>query len=1029
MTKQSTHTIIGVLFVISGASGLVYQIVWFKYLALFLGNTTYAQTIVLATFMGGLALGAARWGRKADKSKNALALYAWLEIGIGIYCLTYPSLLELLKNGFIGFVQNFQLASDGTGVLVLKLLVSFISLFLPTVFMGGTLPVLVRHISERLEESGRNVAILYFLNSLGAVGGSLLGGFFLVRILGLSTTIYVSAVANLLVGGIAFFLGRKALPQAYESEKPGVEIPETPIRQVRLAVITAGVSGLAAMVYEVSWVRLLIPVFGSSTYSFSVMLVSFIAGITIGSLIISSLIQRIKDRLMALALCQLGAVASMLVTLPMYARLPYYFWHAANLLNRVEAAYPVFLVIQFAFVFFIMIVPTIFLGMSLPLASRIATRSFPVLGTAVGNVFSFNTIGTVVGALAAGLVLIPLIGVRHAVEVGIGSNTVMGFLLLWTNENKSRFMKIVLTAGVMMFAVFYFLVGGIWSRGVAVSGVFRLIAEKIPPLDRYEDFRLGYAAARFLYYREGPTATVAVTEGQFQGKKQEVLIVNGKADASSVGDLPTQSLIAHLPLVFHPSPRNVFIVGLGSGMTGGSVLTHPVERVDCAEISPEVVEASKYFNAVNRRPLEDPRFHLYVEDALAFLKLTPETYDVIVSEPSNPWIAGIGNLFTIEFFEQCRRKLRPGGMVVQWFHLYEMDDELTKLVLRTFQRVFPSVTVWQAQATDIMILGSDGQLPLQPLQIEKAMARKSVAEDLARIGILHPATFLSMQILSDQSTREYADFGEVNTDDMPHLEYAAPRVFFVNRGVRELQRVDERMNLGSSDILLAHRIQSQPLTDDELLNIGMLHTTSIRGNLTFGYAVLLDYVNRHPDNIEALKNLAAAAEQMRRFDESVKFREQIARIRPQDPDALEKYAWEKFSRDRSRANLIRELSIREYEDLLTKSIELVSDTVDRYRVRLADVYFTVEQFQKAEDNYRRALKIREDYEPDLNIAQDVLLLQLAKCLKNTGKPAEALTYALQAAQINPRNEDAKNFVYAMWMNGGTSKRDSTMRKL
>ncbi|MEK7670335.1 MAG: fused MFS/spermidine synthase, partial [Bacteroidota bacterium] len=214
MKKENLYAVVGILFVISGALGLIYQIVWFKYLSLFLGNTTYAQTIVLATFMGGLAIGAFWWGRSADKSKQPLSLYAWLELGIGVYCLLYPSFLSFLKDSFVYVVQSLSLPSDSAVVLVLKLIVSLVSLLLPTILMGGTLPILVRFISERVEESGKNTAILYFLNSLGAVGGSLLAGFFFIRLLGLSTTIYVAATANILIGFAAWTLGRRSVHEA-----------------------------------------------------------------------------------------------------------------------------------------------------------------------------------------------------------------------------------------------------------------------------------------------------------------------------------------------------------------------------------------------------------------------------------------------------------------------------------------------------------------------------------------------------------------------------------------------------------------------------------------------------------------------------------------------------------------------------------------------------------------------------------------------------------------------------------------------
>ncbi len=1029
MKKENLYAVVGILFVISGALGLIYQIVWFKYLSLFLGNTTYAQTIVLATFMGGLAIGAFWWGRSADKSKQRLSLYAWLELGIGVYCLLYPSFLSFLKDSFVYVVQSLSLPSDSAVVLVLKLIVSLVSLLLPTILMGGTLPILVRFISERVEESGKNTAILYFLNSLGAVGGSLLAGFFFIRLLGLSTTIYVAATANILIGFAAWTLGRRSVHEAStRSEVQHNEGAHFSQHQAFLAFLTAGVSGLAAMMYEVAWVRLLIPVLGSSTYSFSLMLVSFISGITIGSIIVWSVIERVKDLFRLLAYCQLGVVLSLLVTLPLYARVPFYFWHAAFLFNRSETTYPIFLALEFVFAFLVMVVPTIFLGMTLPIASRINTKSFEVLGKSIGNIFSFNTVGTVVGSLLAGLILIPIIGVKHTIEVGIAFNLTMGILILLSNEKISTRWKTVTLSFVGLSLVPYLVFAGAWSKGLSLSGVFRLISGNVAPARTYEEFQSGNEATRVLYYKEGTTATVAVIEGEFQKNPQNVMLINGKADASSVGDLPTQMLLAHVPMLTHPNPRTALVIGFGSGVTVGSSLAYPLKNVDCVEISPEVIEASQYFNDVNRRPLEDPRLRVYIDDALAFLKVTQKTYDVIISEPSNPWIAGIGNLFTLEFFEECKRRLNPNGLMVQWFHLYEMDDPLLKLVLRTYRAAFPIVTMWQIQTSDILIIGSKANTELDFGLIDERMKQQKVMEDLNRIQIPNLATLLSLQILSPNSVRDYAGVADLNTEDMPRLEYSAPQAFFVNQGVKELSRLDERMSVGNTDLFLAQRIQQKVLSDEELRSIGILHTRPIRGNLTFGYTILSDYNLRHPNDLAVLQHLADASDLLRRPEDGLAFRKQIAGMLPNDANALESYGWQKYIYERTRGTVIGGFETQEFEKLFRRSIELTRDTVDRFRVRLADMFFGTQQYQKAVDNYRRALQIRETYTADTHIRQDILLLQLARGLYELGHTDRALGFALQATAYNPKNEAAKDFIYTIWMNG-SSRGDSLKKKL
>jgi spermidine synthase len=291
-----------------------------------------------------------------------------------------------------------------------------------------------------------------------------------------------------------------------------------------------------------------------------------------------------------------------------------------------------------------MIVPTIFLGMSLPIATRIASRGINVLGKSVGNIFAVNTLGTVIGSLLAGFVLIPLIGVKHAIEVGIGFNLLAALLvILFTRSVPRRQMFIALS--IIIFAVAsYSIFIPSWNSGAMLSGVFRRIHLNVELPTSYADFVDREKMTKVFFYKEGTTATIGVIEGGVGSEKQKILIVNGKPDASSKADLPTQMLLGQLPCFIHKNPQNALVIGLGSGVTIGSVLTHPVSRVDCVEISSGVVEALSLFDEVNHRPLSDPRTNLFIEDALAYLKITPRMYDIIISELSNPWIAGIGNL-------------------------------------------------------------------------------------------------------------------------------------------------------------------------------------------------------------------------------------------------------------------------------------------------------------------------------------------------------------------------------------------------
>ncbi|HXG37505.1 MAG TPA: fused MFS/spermidine synthase [Bacteroidota bacterium] len=1016
INRQHLLSIIALLFIVSGIAGLMYQIVWFKYLSLFLGNTTYAQTMVLASFMGGLALGAALWGKRADRSKNPLALYAWLELGIGVYCLLYPLLLDLVKSVFIGIVVRSDLPSDSSTVLFLKLLVSVVTLILPTMLMGGTLPVLVRFISHRIEESGKNVAVLYFLNSFGAVVGSLLGGFFFVPMVGLQATILSAVGINLVVGVVALVLSRARIEEVATEEPQTVEPTESfSDRQIRVAILVAGLSGFASMVYEVAWVRLLMPLLGSTTYSFTLMLVAFISGITLGSWIVSVVISRVKNLIAVLALCQFGVAVSMIISLPLYGRLPYYLWSAASVLSRTEGSYPLFLALQFILCFALMFVPTIFLGMSLPIASRIASRKIEMLGATVGNVFSVNTLGTVLGSLMAGLVLIPTIGIRHAIEVGVLINLALGLVILAADIRLPKARKLAYAVPVVAVSVVYLLSATGWNQTVMLMSIFRQIAFNTPPPPTYAAFEREASMKKVLYYREGSSATVAVAEVPTQGRVARALYVNGKVDASTHSDLPTQVLLGQYPMMLHPKVNDALVIGLGSGVTVGSILTHPVRSVDCVEISPEVVDASRFFDHVSNRPLEDARVRVIVDDALAYLKLTGKTYDVIVSEPSNPWIAGVGNLFTREFFQQCKERLNPGGWMVQWFHVYEMGDETFQLVVRTLRETFPHVVMWQSLNKDMILFASEEPIQLDEARVRAKFDLPSVRQDLQRIAIPDAATLFSLQLLSEETVSQYADFGPVNTENLPLLEYWAPRDLFLHRNPDILAQLDERHLLGGETLFLKTVLSRRALTDEELLNIGLLHALPDRGSPVLSYSMLSAYLKRHPKDLKALRSLVQVCDRLNREDESLLYLKKIIDLTPEDPHALVFYAWKKFSRNRSVASGTTPFDIQEYERLFRKSIELVADTVGTFRSQLGEMFFRVQRFSEAREEYQKALELLGSHPGEFDANEEHLRLRLAQTNWKLGNDARALQYAVEVTMINPRNQVARDLVYSIWM--------------
>jgi predicted membrane-bound spermidine synthase/tetratricopeptide (TPR) repeat protein len=834
------RALISLLFLLSGATGLAYEVLWAKYLGFMLGHSSHAHAIVLATFLGGLAIGNAAIGRRADKAQNPLMLYAWLELGIGLFAGLSPLLLSVLHEAFISGAGRLHLGSAQIGVL--RLAVAAIALLPPTILMGGTLPVLGRLLTERLDRLKAAISWLYFLNSAGAAVGCLLTGFALIPTLGLNRTTSIFAFLNVAIGLIALGVS-KGSPDPLEppeSHEPFPEVPAYAPPQVRVILVAAFVSGFVSLAYEVGWIRLLTLVLGSSTYSFALMLGAFIAGIALGSLIVNRRGLPGDDALGQFGAAQLGVALSIMLTLPAYQYLPYLFLRTTRHFPPSTAGFYAFETASFGICIALMLIPTTFIGMTLPLAVRIATRAIGEVGTSVGRVFSLNTLGNVLGSLAAGLWLLPLLGIRGLIEAGVVVNLLLAVLVTlsvpgWSVRRRAAWVAVPLLviAGLRVMTP-------PWDLAQITSGAFRMRGLKGVG-ETYDAFRRSVTDERILFNRDDAYGTVTVSESDGQTR----LRVNGKVDASTRGDLATQLLLGHLPLLLHPDPRRVLIVGLGSGITAGAVLTHPVGALDLIEISPAVVAANKHFTAYNRRPLEDTRLRLQVDDAMSVLQIAPDRYDVIIAEPSNPWIAGVGNLFTTEYYQRCRARLAPGGLILQWLHAYEMDDETFKLMLRTMADSVPHVSVWQAGRRDLMIVGSFDNPAIDFAKLASALGQPAVAEDLARIGLGGVADVLALQLAGDRKTRAIAGDGPLNSLRNPLLEYRAPIAFFSDSLSDAVFDADERLSPATRatvrDIYLLAFLQSRGfgLTRDEFDRVATFlewHARNPKAALVFGRA-------------------------------------------------------------------------------------------------------------------------------------------------------------------------------------------------
>ncbi len=737
------------------------------------GNTTHAIATVLSAFMAGLALGSYTFGRLVDAGPNTLLVYGLLEGGVGLYGLLVPTLFALAQQAYSRLYGLVHVSFAAFSILLFFL--AFLVILIPTALMGATLPVLSRFCVTQFASLGRRVGDLYALNTLGAVVGCAATGFLLISYLGLRGTARLGAAVNLAIAlaigtAVTMLRGREARPA--EGEVEGAPAPPTRPGRPRLEatlLLAFGISGAAAMVYENAWTRALTLVIGMSTYSFTVMLTTFLVGLGLGSLLFSRWWGARRIGMAGFGVLQLLIAISALATIPLFEQLPLLFLRLRQALGD---SFQQFLTVQILLCALVMIVPTLLLGATFPLVAGIYTRSLTVVGRSVGTAYASNTLGAIAGAFLGGFLFIPTIGVQHSIALGVVANAAVGVLLVALDLRVRPKRRIMAAAAMLAVSAAAFLGFGTWDKGVMTSGV-TIYAHNYSGFPSDALRREWMMRDDLLYYREGLTATISVHRSAGSDYLYEK--INGKVDAS-FGDSPTQLMVGYLPMLFNPGAKRVLVIGMGSGMTAKAVAAFPVEELEVAEIEPAVIEGARFFAEKNGRIHEDPRVRFVHADGRNYLLAVRKQYDVIISEPSNPWIAGVGNLFTREYYQLARDKLAEGGVFGQWMQTYGMSPEDLRMVYRTFAEVFPHVSLWAVNDSDMFLIATVRPQRLRHADLRATLAeRPLVQRDLRELGFPDAYSLLAMFLMPKTALLKMAGDAEVNLDDVPRLEFSAPR--------------------------------------------------------------------------------------------------------------------------------------------------------------------------------------------------------------------------------------------------------------
>jgi spermidine synthase len=728
--------ILAVLFFGSGVSALIYQLLWLRLLGLIFGVTVHAASTVLASFMAGLALGSVLAGRLADRVRRPLVWLAIAEVAIAISSLLTPAAFRGLESLYRAI--HTALPSDAGVLALARFVCSFAVLVVPTMMMGATLPLILKSSLLGSHGVGRNASVLYATNTAGAIGGTLLAGFYLIDRFGIAACFRIAAIVNVLVAAGAAYASRAlaaetgdSLPRSQGVGDAARSGPDSAFdaRTRTLVLVVFALSGFTSLALEVIWFRAIVLFVPATIYAFTTMLATFLGGIAAGSYAAVPLMRQRRDRLSLLASLELGIGIVSLISWTALAGTYALGWRTSG--TRPACALAVF-------------PATLLMGMAFPVGLGIYTAGERQhLGERVGRFYAWNTVGAILGAVAAGFVLLPRLGSRMSLATVAAVSVASGLLLL------SR-----LPAERRRFAI-----------GAGVSGALLFAAAVLALADPFAAvLARRYPGENLVWHEEGVQATVSIHAGQ---DGHSTLYLDGLHQANTSPEmLFVHGQLGHLPMALHPDPRNALVIGLGGGATAAAVSEHDGASVDLVELSGVVVRAAPWFRDANTALLQRPNLRLRIDDGRNYLLLTSKRYDVITADVIQPYHAGAGNVYSAEYFRLGRRALDENGLLLQW--IGHQADSHYKLIMRTFLSVFPYTTLW---AGGTLMVGSKQPLRLSPADFEAKRRRPATRAALDSMRLHDFDALVALYNAGPDQMRRFVGQGPILTDDRPMLEY------------------------------------------------------------------------------------------------------------------------------------------------------------------------------------------------------------------------------------------------------------------
>ncbi len=756
------------MFVASGVSGLIYEIVWLRKLALVFGSTVQATSTVLTAFMGGLALGSWALGRYVDRHPSPLKLYAYLEVGIAVStAVAMLGLLPVLDGAYVA-VASLSPAAEGAsvvvaggpGVLTLRFVMAVLLLIVPTTLMGGTLPVMTRFLVTSTTDLGQQIGRLYALNTVGAMMGCALAGFVMIRSLGEATTVAVAVANNLAVAAVAWMVSRSVRETKKSKKRKDTKATtshETTPRQLRAVLIAFGFAGFASLAFEVVWARALVNFMGSHVYSFTAILTTFLFGITAGSAVASRFVDRVRRPLLVFGLAEIALGLLAIATIPMIDSLSATSDQVVLAFKEagvVEDLFWLTTLYQLTASFFVFIGPTFLMGAVFPLVNKLYDDNVEQLGRKVGNVYSVNTVGTIIGSAAGGFFLLPTLGVAGSIVTVALVNLTIGVVIAWLDRG---------------------------PRPLAIAGTVAAVAAVITAFGvGLHQPRIGYLAslegdATIPYVSETPLATLYVREftrdRNIWGYQTRKLCINHACTAhTTFRDVTVHKMLAHVPLLLHPRPKSALVVGFGLGSTSYSMLQHPDVNVDCVELIEEETETAPFFEHENHGVIgTHPRYRLFIDDGRNYVLATDTTYDVI--SVNAVYASYSPEIYTKEYFELCKEKMSKRGLMALWLPTYGISKDAHRSIYKAFRDVFGHSFVFYSNQSHFLLIGSAAAIDFDLDRMRAAAAHPDVTRSLAEVALDDVEVLLSTAILDPRGLGKLVDGAPTNSDANPIVEF------------------------------------------------------------------------------------------------------------------------------------------------------------------------------------------------------------------------------------------------------------------